>query len=246
MRAAAVAVVFARAFFELQLDFAATAARLTGRPVADTLLDYTNLYVRFGLGRDFDPANPAWQGYIAGLRVPGDRGEWTYRFYLARGRHVAPPDLVASFGCFSYARLGTDRIRLHFRATEHDGGSPLRKERRHRRMAELAALFAHVEATIRAPVRVAGASWLYNLDAYRRLFPESYVATARVMRNRFRHMPLWGQFLTRHGDVRAGLVSQFRERLARQTTAADLDDCFPFQVLAVEAAVSEFHDFYGV
>ena len=51
----------------------------------------------------------------------------------------------------------------------------------------------------RGPLRVVGASWLYNLEAYRRLFPASYVATARVLPDRFRHMPLWGQFVNRHG-----------------------------------------------
>jgi len=35
------------------------------------LLDYTNLYVRFGLGRDFDPAHPVWREYLSGLRGPG-------------------------------------------------------------------------------------------------------------------------------------------------------------------------------
>ncbi len=159
---------------------------------------------------------------------------------------VAPPNIVASFGCFAYARLSGDCIRLHFRNAETDGHTPLGIERRGQRVAELAALFEHVKQTLRPPLEVIGASWLYNLDAYRRLFPVSYVATAHVLEHRFRHMPLWGQFLDRHGEIKERMTREFLERLDRQSSLDSLDQCFPFQVLAVEASVLEFYDFYGI
>ena len=91
-----------------------------------------------------------------------------------------------------------------------------------------------------------GASWLYNLDAYRRLFPKPYLATARVIHGRFRHMPLWGQFVDRSGNVKESVARQFLNCLARQSRLEELDQCFPFQVLALEAPVAEFYEFYGV
>ena len=236
-------VTYARAFFDLQLEFAETVSTLSGLPLARTVLEYTNFYIRFGLGRDFDSAHPSWAEYLAGMRATNDRGEWTHRFYA---NTVTPPGLVATFGCFGYARLTGDRIRLHFENAESGGRSPLAKERRDQRLADLAALFAHVKATAREPVRVIGASWLYNLEAYRRLFPESYLATAQVLPDRFRHMPLWGQFVNRHGEVRQSLAREFRERLGRQSSVEGLDQCFPFQVLSVNAPVTELYDFYGV
>ncbi len=111
-------------------------------------------------------------------------------------------------------------------------------------MADLAALFEHVERTLHQPLQVVGASWLYNLDAYRRLFPASYLATARVLDHRFQHMPLWGQFLDRGGEVKESMTRQFLERLERQSSLDSLSQCFPFQVLRLEAPVSEFYDFY--
>src|SRR5439155_12564861 len=54
-------VTYAKAFFDLQLQFAHKVTRLSGLPLARALLEYTNLYARFGLGRDFDPAHPTWQ-----------------------------------------------------------------------------------------------------------------------------------------------------------------------------------------
>ena len=126
------------------------------------------------------------------------------------------------------------------------GRSPLGIEHRNRRRAELSALFTDVKRTLPPTVRVVGASWLYNVGAYRRLFPESYLATAHTVEHRFRHMPLWGQFLNRHGDVKDDLARQFRDRLERQTALDGLGRCFPFQVLALEAAALDFYGFYGV
>jgi len=237
---------YAKEFLDLQLEFAETVSALSGLPLARTVLDYTNFYARFGLGRDFDPTRPEWQEYLAGLRDANDRQEWTYRFYLARPDPLAPPGVAATFGCFSYAWLSNDRIRLHFQDAERDGQSPLRMDQRDRRLADLAALFANLKHTVRGPTRVVGASWLYNIAAYRRLFPESYLATAHPVAHRFRHMPLWGQFVNRYGEIRKNMTGEFRSRLRHQSSPQDLDRCFPLQVLALEAPLIEFYDFYGV
>ena len=154
--------------------------------------------------------------------------------------------MVATFGCFSYAWLDGERIRLHFHDAERDGLSALGRERRARRLADLAALFASLRHSAPRPLRVVGASWLYNIAAYRRLFPESYLATAHAVPHRFRHMPLWGQFVNRDGEVRQDVACRFRDCLRQHPSLQDLDRCFPFQVLALEAPVTEFYDFYGV
>ena len=237
-------MTYARAFFDLQLEFAAAVAARTGLPLARAVLEYTNVYIRFGLGRAFDPAHPEWRRYTAGLAGASDRGDWTHRFYLARGPDPAPPNVVATFGCFAYGAAGPGRIRLHFASAERDGRSPLAVVAHTQRRAELMALFAHVKRTVlEAPV-VAGASWLYNVEAYRRLFPTSYLATARVLPGRFQHMPLWGQFVDRRGEVKERPARELRDRLAGG--AVELDACFPLQVLALEAPARQFYDFLGV
>jgi hypothetical protein len=239
-------VIYAKAFFDLQLQFAEAVARLSGLPLARALLEYTNFYIRFGLGRAFDPAHPTWQEYLAGLQDTNDTRGWTYRFYLTRPHPMVPPDAVAAFGCCSYTRLSNERIRLHFHNGEADGRSPLGIERRGQRLEDLAALFEHVKRTARPPVRVVGRSWLYNLDAYRRLFPASYLATAHVIGHRFQYMPLWGQFVNRHGEIKESMTRQLLDRLERQSSLDGLDQCFPFQVIALEASVLDFYEFYGV
>jgi hypothetical protein len=239
-------VIYAKRFFDIQLQFAHKVTALSGLPLARALLEYTNLYIRFGLGRDFDPAHPTWREYLAGLQDTSDNREWTYRFYLTRSGAMAAPSVEATFGCFSYALLSGDRIRLHFRNAETEDISPLGAERRDQRLADLTALCGHVKRMLREPLRVVGASWLYNLDAYRRLFPPSYLATARVICHRFQHMPLWGQFLDRHGEIREHVTRPFLERLEHQSSLDSLDQCFPLPVLSVETSVLEFYNFYGI
>lgn len=239
-------VTYAKGLFDLQLQFAHKVTALSGLPPARVLLEYTNLYIRFGLGRDFDLAHPTWQEYLAGLQDTNDIGEWTYSFYSRRPDAMAAPAVVATFGCFAYSRLNGERIRLHFQNAEADGHAPLATERVGQRRAELAALFEHVKRTPRHPRQVIGASWLYNLDAYRRLFPSSYLTTARAIGHRFQHMPLWGQFVDRHGAIKENMTRQFRERLDRQSSLDSLEQCFPFQALSVDAPVQDFYNFYGV
>ena len=58
--------MYARHFFDLQLEFAERVSAVSTLPFARTVLDYTNVYIRFGFGRDFDPANAGWQEYLGG------------------------------------------------------------------------------------------------------------------------------------------------------------------------------------
>jgi len=235
--------LFGKAFFELQLTFAERVATIAGLPLERALLEYTNCYIRFGFGREFDRHHPGWQEYLAGLTSATDRGEWTHQFYVKRRHTVAVPDLVAESGCFAYSTLGADRIRIHFQNVDVEQ-SPLSLGRRPQRETDLRVLFAMVKRSSPQPVSVVGASWLYNVEAYRRLFPPSYLATAEILPHRFRHMPLWGQFLDRFGEVRPGPTREFRARLTRVSSTARLAECFPFQVLRLEAPVQEFYAFY--
>ncbi len=145
----------------------------------------------------------------------------------------------------SYVKFD-DRIRLHFQNTETQGRSPLARACLDRRLGDLRALFGNVKRTLGERPTVVGVSWLYNLDAYRRLFPGSYVATARPLGGRFRYMPLWGQFVDRNGEAKEDMAREFVARLERQSSLEALEECFPLQVLGLEASVRDFYELYGL
>ena len=233
-------MIYSREFFELQWQFATRAATLADASLADALLAYTNFHARFGLGRDFDAADPVWCAYLDGLRRSSTPLDWTYEFYRSRLPDRGAPGIVASVGCFSYARLGNGRIRLHFHNVEPPGVSPLAADRQVQRRDELRRLFEGVQRHEGASTRVIGASWLYNLEAYRRLFPPAYLSTTTVGEPRFRHMPLWGQFVDRHGAIRREPATVLMQRLSLQQSVRGLGACFPFQVLALDGVASTF------
>ncbi|GAB5097705.1 hypothetical protein [Caballeronia sp. HLA56] len=236
---------YAKEFFDLQLKFAGRVSELGPIALPVALLDFTNLYVRFVGDRKFDSNSPVWTAYEAGLGRETDLRDWTYRFYRNFPHRVQPATVVATFGCFSYAIEDSDRIRLHFHNADEERYAPLSEERLASRLSELTSLINHVRSQHREVRRVAGVSWLYNLPAYRRLFPECYVATATVAENRFRNMPLWGQFLNRHGHIRKDAVALFTRRLTDQTSMNELAQCFPLQPLSVAASIEAFHQFYA-
>ncbi|PWB19141.1 MULTISPECIES: hypothetical protein [unclassified Comamonas] len=237
-------MAYAKEFFDLQIYFARKIAVLANLKLETALLDYTNFYVRLVGGRDFDPHHPRWMAYIAGLKDHPDLGAWTYHVYTQRPHLDRPDSVIATFGCFSYALGEPGQIRLHFHNDDHSLQGPLSDERMGLRLSELAALVAHVRAEQPSARQIAGVSWLYHLPTYKRLFPPPYTAHAMVASNRFRNMPLWGQFLNRHGGVRKSAAAAFLQRVDSQASADNPAQCFPLLPLATSAPVDVFHDFY--
>ena len=76
-------MVYTKAFFALQWQFADTVTALSGLPLPRVLFESTNLSSRFGCGRDFQPSHPVWQASLAGLQDTDERRAWTSRFYLS-------------------------------------------------------------------------------------------------------------------------------------------------------------------
>jgi hypothetical protein len=237
---------YPKKFFEINLRFAYKVSEITQQSVESTLLLYTNLYIRFGIGRDFDANNPIWQEYLEGLHRAADTTGWTYRFYLKQQQLVSLKSPALFFGCFSYTIVNGNRIRLHFHNNESPKQSPLGNDQIDKRLSELKNMFVCIKNDMNSPTSVIGASWLYNLEAYRRLFPSTYLATAQVGTNDFPFLPLWGQFIDHLGHVKENLVVQFLQCLDKQHRLDEIAKCFPFQVLHLESSVQEFYQFYSV
>lgn len=240
-----------RDYFDLQLRFAALLGERAGRPLAETVASHTNLHRRLGLGViGAEPRAPAWRRYLDGLLEQADhagRLAWTVAC-VERAADEQPPPGQHRFGCFAFDDPDSDGVvSLHFANLDRDGGSPLAAARRGRRQAELRALFTRVRREHPAAASVRGTSWLYNLEAYRRLFPPAYAASRRPPERplHFHGSTLWGQFLDHRERVRPGPRDEFLANLA------DLDPArpaavFPLPALLVTAPLALFYDFYGV
>src|SRR5262249_38654376 len=151
-----------------QLRFAERVAEISGKPLAEAVLRYTNFHRRLGLGVP-GPGEPAsaWHEFVAGL----DRLSHQSRLdrlvesltAAGNGSVILLPGRFG-FGCFACeAPNGEGMVRIHFgnRESREDVG-PLHHTRVAARRAELTEMFGWLAREHPTAKRVDGGSWLYN------------------------------------------------------------------------------------
>ncbi|MBJ7412524.1 MAG: hypothetical protein JHD15_19500 [Phenylobacterium sp.] len=241
-------------YFDAQLRLAGRMAELTGTPLSDAVLQFTNLHRRLGFGVNVlgEVPAPGWLDYARTLEAAPDdpaRLTVTLAAFVRGADEVLPLQGQRQFGCFACEAPTEDgAVRLHFnnQDTDEDGG-PLATAKIARRRAELAALVGHVRAAHPEARCIRGKSWLYNLDAYRRLFPADYGASRTVAEGplRLNGTSSWGQLIDAHERIRP----EMRDALVASLEALDPAApwlAFPLRVLATEAPVDSFAAEYGV
>jgi hypothetical protein len=241
----------AHAYFDLQLRFAEILALRSRRPLGDTVALYTNFHRRFGLGVVAGlPATPAWVSFASRLdALPGhaERLAWTLEVYHRSAPEMPPPGrhVHGCFACDPPDRNGA--VRIHFGNRDNDGESPLCASKIAQRRGELRAMFGLVRTTYPAAVSVRGGSWLYHLEAYRRLFPAAYVASRRQPERvpSLQGYSSWGQFLDHRGWVRPGPRARFLDNL-ETLDPLRIAAVFPLPALEVAGDIAEFYAQYGV
>ncbi|MDF3072683.1 MAG: hypothetical protein K0S54_350 [Alphaproteobacteria bacterium] len=234
-------------YFELQLRFAEHVGARNGLTLSDAVLRYTNFHRRFGLGDPDRALAPAWGGYAERLSALPDllaRRAWTEEFFFAAPEDTLPPEQYF-FGCFGCeAPDARGIVRIHFTRADRDGLSPLHRSKIGRRQAELARLVAFIVERFAGAQSIRGISWLYNIDAYRRLFPPLYGASAQpAERVRLNGTSSWGQFLHHDEAIKPELRDRFLANFSVIEPAAPWR-AFPLPALTAQAPLAVFTDFY--
>ncbi len=246
---------YSKAFFELQLKFAQKILEKFGGEMDDILFNYTTFPRSIDLLKPpFDHSNLIWRQYIQGLRAAGDPAEWTYNYYLAH--HSPEPTSKDTeihghkpFGGFYFVLRNEHIIRPHSIRLADDLSpySPFSSKRLDESLGNLKRMFQFIKETIEGTNTVVGNSWMYNLEAYRRLFPSEYTKDMKESSaNEFQFLALWGQFFDWKGDIKAHLAEQLLSRIERIANKEQLRHCFPFQVMMPKYGIQAFYDFYGI
>jgi hypothetical protein len=245
-------VRLSRDYVALQVLFAEEMARKSGRHLADTLLHCTNIHRRLGLGKPgAPPYAPEWLALVEGAEHL-DHDQRIDRFFDALnarpdGAAVLLPGRI-QFGCFACeAPDALGGVRIHFGNREtSDGVGPLHSSRIEARRAELRAMFGWLASDYPEASHVNGGSWLYNLDAYRRLFPPAFGASRQAdpAFNSMSGLSTWGQFIRHDSSIRPDVRDAFLAALP------DLDPDkpsgpFPYKVLFTQAPIEAFRRFYS-
>jgi hypothetical protein len=239
-------------YFALQLRFAEHMAARAAIPLARSLTLHTNLQRRFGLGYGgVGPVPPEWLAFLDEMdrrETPEQRLDWIKTFYLNAPDDLPPAD-QRTFGCFRCDPpdvAGVLRIHFSNRDSTDDIG-PLSRAKTPRRLSELKTMFAFVRETWPGANTVQGGSWLYNLDAYRRLFPGAYGDSRKPPSGPvgLAGTSSWGQFLDHREAVKPDLREAFLHNLETIDVAAPWR-AFPLPALRTRAPIELFYDHYGV
>ena len=244
---------YSRGFLGLQVRFAALVGERLGLALPESLGRITMVPSALGLNdgalaEEFssrlveeDPLDVAWDLYAR-----GHPDEWEELGEEFHGHRL--------FGCFYHEAREGGVVRPHLVKNVRPGEGLLERSHEDRRRAELAAMFLDVRESAPDARAVRGNSWLYNLDAYRRLFPPAYTrAMEETSEDEFGYLALWGQFYDRDWEPRPGPAAALLAAAAAAAAAAasveveeDVLGCFSLRVLRPRCAIEEFFRFYGV
>jgi hypothetical protein len=241
-------------YFEVQLQLARRMAELTGMALGEATLRFTNLHRRlgFGVNRPGEPPAAGWADYARALEAESDPAiqlSLSQAICAASRPERLPLPGQSQFGCFACEAADDDgTVRLHFNNVDTDeAGGPLARGKIERRRAEMAALVRHVRAAHPQATAIRGRSWLYNLDAYCRLFPADYGASRAIASGplRLNGTSSWGQLIDSRDRIRLDVRDAFVANLESLDPAAPWL-AFPLRVLATEAPIESFAGEYGL
>ncbi len=251
-----------RDHLDLRLTFAEAMSEKLGLPINEALFEYTDIYRRLYRRLSTDPVvfekqKSSWLERTADLlrmNRHDERLEWLCTLHDERDQsHGKEYDLpFLPFDCEYLEEEGV--VRTHFGDASYkkdgtDQAGPLTKVREKEMLGKLRTMFLFIKERYPNAKTVRGKSWLYNYEAYRRLYPDSYGESRKVVRGSFRGGSRWGQFRRSDGSLNKERAAEFLANLKREDfDISHLEDAFPLQTFAVEAPIEDFYKFpkYGI
>lgn len=242
-------MIYSKDFFALQVTFALKVKEVTENiDIEECLRLYTGFYKYFKIPDwEFRKDNPKWIEYMNLINQSEDITDTSYQFYLNNLNESDETSHHPKFGCFSYEYEEKDNaIQIHFTNKDDPNIGALSKERADLRRQELKEMFTEIKNKFPDLKEIWGFSWLYNIEAYQRLFPQEYLKTKVEVKNWFRSQALWGQFIDNYGKVKNDLAERLLECIKDKTTIEELRMCFPYSIQELIVRPQVFYDFYNI
>jgi hypothetical protein len=232
-------------YFDLQLKFAERYAFVAGMSFDLAIGQCTNLRRRLNLSGP--EGADRWEGLLARIKSAG--GDPAAARSACMALFESRPCIARprSFGCFSHD--GPDQagvLRIHFMPPQDTKESPLAAANAATRRDELRALFSQLRRTGGHVTSVRGVSWLYNLDAYKRLFPPAYRESVRLpwFAVHLTGSSTWGQVLNWRQEIKPGLRDTVLARLSALKKEAPWE-IFPLRARVATCDIRHFHDWFA-
>jgi hypothetical protein len=262
-------LVFGKDFFQLQFDFAKAIQEKTSEPLFDVIKAKTGLLRR----KAFNYEDNRFVGFKEGV-TEENIVDFAYSEYLKDldKNDLEPaeyhPGGSRTFGCFSHflEKDDSDTIEIHFQNNEFNKVGPLDKSKVELRKKELHDMLIDIKTKYPHVKNISGLSWLYNLTAYRRLFPTSYIGNLEPDYHREqwkRGTTIWGQFFDSEYKLRQPIVEELLRKvrelpveiIPEGNKVVDLSRVFEGYdtgktnlkpPLKTHGPIQDFYDMYGI
>ena len=213
-----------RTFFAVQRRFAERWATLASVPLETAYLESTTWYRQAaGLGREFDPEHPRWRELVAAIRDAADPDGVLHAAAVRNEPEVVPGPVLDSVW------EADDRsVRINFVGERSLNGHPLSRRHLPERQRELRDLVRRAASEHPEAAWLRGRSWLYAIDAYRRIFPEVFIASLEPRAPDLQFLACWGQLLDGAWRTRSDVASVLLHAVELANTTDDLEAAFPY------------------
>jgi len=213
-----------RAYFAVQRRFAERWAALAPVPIETAYLECTTWYLQAaGLDREFDPDHPTWQKFIADVQAAADPDGVVHAAAIENEPDV-PPGPVLDWSWEAEDRC----VRLIFYPQRSGDGHPLAQGNLPERQREFGDLVRRAGLEHPDAAWLRGRSWLYSIDAYRRIFPDVFIAGLEPLEPDLQFLACWGQLLDGAWRTRADVASRLLKAVEIASTTDELEAAFPY------------------
>ncbi len=229
-------------YFNIELQFAKTISEKTGQPLEEVILNNTDFYRRFGLGKKYNPNKPRWQEYVKGIQEGKDLVALSYEFYTnppIKEKKETDQKPNVQFGNFKYDIEG-ETVDLHFVNKGQDGINKIETFNK-----DLHDLFASIKENHPEATKVKARSWLLGTPIPARFLPPAFIDSLQIEKTNFKAGSRWGQFVDQFGKVKPKFRDAFLSRL-QNINIENLHEAFPIQTYEGESDITEFYKFYQV
>lgn len=232
-------------FFGIQELFARRVSAVAGIPLEEALLMYTSYYKRIGVEDwKFSASHPLWRCLSEDINQGQSPAEAAFELYKVKRSRAT--EKTKRFGCMGFD-CRRETVVMHFRNDFSSAQGPLSRHHMADRLVELGEMFAYLSRHHPEAQFVERFSWLYNYEAYRRLFPREYTTNMELVEGApVRLHSTWGQFIDSSGAMCPERTGTFKQKVGTATSLDELLGSFPFSVYKPRAEIWFFYFFYGV
>jgi hypothetical protein len=223
-----------RAYFAVQRRFAEQWAAVATVPIETAYLECTTWYLQAaGLGREFDPDHPTWRQFVAEVQASADPDGVVHAAALQNEPDV-PPGPVLDWSWEADEQC----VRLHFFPQRSPEGHPLARRHLPERQREFRDLVRRAALEHPDAAWLRGRSWLYSIEAYRRIFPDVFIAALEPLEPDLQFLACWGQLLDGAWRTRTDVASVLLRGVEVASTTDELEAAFPHPMLQSRVPLS--------